>query len=105
MKKDWKFWVMTICLVMCSIIHIIQKDWSCLIWIINVALWYYVGSWIISQYEGLTECQDSLLRDYCRIIELQSNRIKELENGKDREDKADSGAGVVAEKALQAHEE
>lgn len=80
MKKDWKFWVMTICLVMCFIINIIQKDWSCLIWIINVALWYYVGSWIISQYERLTECQDSLLRDYCRIIELQSNRIKELEN-------------------------
>lgn len=105
MKKDWKFWVMTICLVMCSIIHIIQKDWSCLIWIINVALWYYVGGWIISQYEGLTECQDSLLRDYCRIIELQSNRIKELENGKGREDSSDSGAGVVAEEALQAHEE
>ena len=105
MKKNWKFWVMTICLVMCSIIHIIQKDWSCLIWIINVALWYYVGSWIISQYERLTECQDSLLRDYCRIIELQSNRIKELENGKDREDSADSGAGVVAEEAFQAHEE
>ena len=80
MKKDWKFWVMTICLVMCFIINIIQKDWSCLIWIINVALLYYVGSWIISQYERLTECQDSLLRDYCRIIELQSNRIKELEN-------------------------
>ena len=57
-----------------------KKDWSCLIWIINVALWYYAGSWIISQYERLTECQDSLLRDYCRIIELQSNRIKELEN-------------------------
>ena len=105
MKRDWKFWVMTICLVTCSIIHIIQKDWSCLIWIINVALWYYVGSWIISQYEGLTECQDSLLRDYCRIIELQSNRIKELENGKDRKDSSDSGAGVVAEESLQAHEE
>ena len=41
---------------------------------------YYVGSWNIYQYERLTECQDSLLRDYCRIIELQSNRIKELEN-------------------------
>lgn len=105
MKKDWKFWVTTIGFVMCSIIHIIQKDWSCLIWIISAALWNYVGNWIIYQYERLFECQDSLLRDYCRIIELQSNRIKELENGKDREDSSDSGAGVVAGEALQAHEE
>lgn len=28
-----------------------------------------------------------------------------LENGKDRKDSADSGAGVVAEEALQTHEE
>lgn len=80
MKKDWKFWVMTICFVMCSITNIIQKDWSCLIWIINAALWYYVGNWIISRYEKLTECQDSLIEDYLKIMKLQSDRIKELED-------------------------
>ena len=105
MKKDWKFWVATVCLVVSFVISIITKNYTCAIWVFNTGLWHYGGNWIISQYKRLTECQDSLLRDYCRIIELQSNRIKELENEKDREDSSDSRAGVVAEEALQAHEE
>ena len=105
MKKGWNFWATTACLVVSFVISIITENYTCAIWGFSAALWYYGGNWIISQYKRLTERQDSLLRVYCRIIELQSDRIKELENGKDREDKADSGAGVVAEEALQTHEE
>lgn len=41
-----------------------------------------------------------------QMIKAKENVEKlKLENGKDRKDSADSGAGVVAEEALQAHEE
>ena len=93
---------------MCFILSLIDKNVTCAIWVFNAGLWYYWGKYKISQYERLIDCQDDMLEHYIKIMSVQSDIIKKLEdklNGENHKDNADSGAGVVAEEALQAHEE
>ena len=105
MKKGWKFWVGLICWCASFVVAIMQKDFTLVIWIICAGLGYFGLNYIIPRYEFLIKQRDDLIENYWTIIQVQSDRIKELENGKDREDSSDSRAGVVAEEALQAHEE
>lgn len=107
--SDWKTYVMIISTVMMVFIDCQDCDYLSAVWVILAfALWCtnYILQIGLTEYRRICyRYKKQKLEDQI-IMTIQSETIKELIDKLDgRKDNADSGAGVVAEEALQAHEE
>lgn len=102
MFSDWKTYVMIISTVMMVFIDCSDCDYFSAVWVVLAfALWCanYISQIYITEYRRISD-------RYEDVMSIQAAIIKELTDKLDgRKDNADSGAGVVAEESLQAHEE
>ena len=112
MKKlfsDWKFYVMIISTVTMVFIDCQDCDYISAVWVVlGFALWCvnYILQIDITEYRRICDRYKELQSEAQVVMSIQTEIIKELTDKLDgRKDNADSGAGVVAEEALQAHEE
>lgn len=107
--SDWKTYVMIISTVMMVFIDCQDCDYLSAVWVILAfALWCtnYILQIGINEYRRICNGYEELKSEAQVIMSIQAEMIKELTDKLDgRKDNADSGAGVVAEEALQAHEE
>lgn len=107
--SDWKTYVMIISTVM--MVFVDCQDCDCLsaVWVILAfALWCtnYILQIGLTQYRRICDRYKELQSEAQVVMSIQTAIIKELTDKLDgRKDNADSGAGVVAEESLQAHEE
>lgn len=104
--SDWKTYVMIISMVMMVFVDCSDCDYLSAVWVVLAfALWCY--NYILQI--GITEYRriyKELQSEAQVVMSIQGAIIKELTDKLDgRKDNADSGAGVVAEESLQAHEE
>lgn len=107
--SDWKTYVMIISTVMMVFVDCQDCDYLSAVWVVLAfALWCYNYILQISLTEYRRTCNryEELKSEAQVVMSVQAAIIKELTDKLDgRKDNADSGAGVVAEEALQAHEE
>lgn len=107
--SDWKTYVMIISMVMMVFVDCSDCDYLSAVWVVLAfALWCYnyilqIG---ITEYRRICNRYEESKSEAQVVMSIQAAIIKELTDKLDgRKDNADSGAGVVAEEALQAHEE
>lgn len=107
--SDWKTYVMIISTVMMVFVDCQDCDYLSAVWVVLAfALWCtnYILQIGITEYRRICNRYEELKSEAQVIMSIQAETIKELTDKLDgRKDNADSGAGVVAEEALQAHEE
>ena len=107
--SDWKTYVMIISTVMMVFIDCQDCDYLSAVWVVLAfALWCanYIFQIGITKYRRICNRYEELKSEAKVVMSLQAEIIKALTDELDgRKDNADSGAGVVAEDALQAHEE
>lgn len=112
MKKlfsDWKTYVMIIGTVMMVFVDCSDCDYLSAVWVVLAfALWCinYILNIDLTEYRRICNRYEELKSEAQVVMSIQAAMIKELNDKLDgRKDNADSGAGVVAEESLQAHEE
>ena len=100
---------MIISTVMMVFVDCQDCDYLSAVWVVlALALWCYnyilqIG---LTEYRRTCNRYEELKSEAQVVMSIQAEIIKELTDKLDgRKDNADSGAGVVAEEALQAHEE
>lgn len=107
--SDWKTYVMIISTVMMVFVDCQECDYLSAVWVVLAfALWCtnYILQIGITEYRRICDRYEELKSEAQVVMSIQAEIIKELTDKLDgRKDNADSGAGVVAEEALQAHEE
>ena len=107
--KDWKTWGVLGCGLLNIVLSLYEKDWTEVMWCFIATTLYFVGSILSIVMQAASEHiekQENAIMKAGVIMDTQAAIIKELNDKLDgRKDNADSGAGVVAEEALQAHEE
>lgn len=107
--SDWKTYVMIISTVMMVFVDCSDCDYLSAVWVVLAfALWCtnYILQIGITEYRRICDRHKELQSEAQVVMSTQAAIIKELTDKLDgRKDNADSGAGVVAEEALQAHEE
>ena len=97
--SDWKTYVMIISTVMMVFVDCRDCDYLSAVWVVLAFALWCTNYIFQNRYEEL-KSEDQV------VMSIQTEIIKELTDKLDgRKDNADSGAGVVAEEALQAHEE
>lgn len=84
-------------------------DYLSAVWVV-LAFAFWCANYIlqigITEYRRICDRHEELKSEAQVVMSIQAAIIKELTDKLDgRKDNADSGAGVVAEEALQAHEE
>lgn len=109
MFSDWKTYVMIISTVMMVFVDCQDCDYLSAVWVILAfALWCtnYIFQIGLTEYRRTCNRYEEQKSEAQVVISIQAEIIKELTDKLDgRKDNDDSGAGVVAEEALQAHEE
>lgn len=107
--KDWKTWFILGCGLLNIVASLYEKDWTEVMWCFLATTLYLVGGLeniAVQKASEHIEKQENAIMEAGVIMDTQAAIIKELTDKLDgRKDNADSGAGVVAEEALQAHEE
>ena len=109
--SDWKTYVMIISTVMMVFVDCQDCDYLSAVWVVLAfALWCanYIFQIGLTEYRRICNRYEELKSEAQVVMSIQAELIKELTDkldGQDSKDSADSGAGVVAEEALQAHEE
>lgn len=107
--SDWKFYVMIISTIMMVFVDCSDCDYLSAVWVVLAfALWCtnYILQIGITEYRRICNRYEELKSEAQVVMSIQAEIIKVLTDKLDgRKDNADSGAGVVAEEALQAHEE
>lgn len=107
--SDWKTYVMIISTVMMVFVDCSDCDYLSAVWVVLAfALWClnYMLLIGLTEYRRICDKHEELNSEAQVVMSIQAEIIKELTDKLDgRKDNADSGAGVVAEEALQAHEE
>ena len=107
--SDWKTYVMIISTVMMVFVDCSDCDYLSAVWVVLAfALWCanYILQIGITEYRRICNRYEELKSEAQVVMSIQAEIIKELTDKLDgRKDNAGSGSGVVAEEALQAHEE
>ena len=107
--SDWKTYVMIISTVMMVFIDCSDCDYLSAVWVVLAfALWCtnYILQIGLTEYRRICNRYEELESEAQVVMSIQAAIIKELTDKLDgHKDNADSGSGVVAEEALQAHEE
>ena len=100
---------MIISTVMMVFVDCQDCDYLSAVWVILAfVLWCtnYILQIGITEYRRICNRYEELKSEAQVVMSIQAEIIKQLTDKLDgRKDNADSGAGVVAEEALQAHEE
>lgn len=107
--KDWKTWAFLGFSLLNIVICICEKDITEALWCLLATTLYLVGGLeniAVQEASDYIKKQENAIMEAGVIMATQAAIIKELNDKLDgRKDNSDSGAGVVAEEALQAHEE